>query len=235
MIIISGPTGSGKSTTLASLLDWVNHNLERHVVTIEDPIEFLFERDRSVFTQREVGIDTVSFPEGLRRALRQAPDIILVGEVRDAATASVALQAAETGHLVLTTLHASDVGEVLERLEAFFPEDERSGLLHVLSGQLLGVICQKLLPAVSGGMVLACEYLTNAGFATQVIQQGDVPSLRDLISSADERETRDFLRSLFLLVQAGILTEEVALSAATNPAELRRKIRGIETGNFAVR
>jgi twitching motility protein PilT len=235
IIIVSGPTGSGKSTTLASLLEWVNHNLERHVVTIEDPVEFVFARDKSLFTQRAVGLDTPSFAEGLRRALRQAPDIILVGEIRDAQTASVALQAAETGHLVLTTLHASDVGEVMERLEAFFPENERKGLLQVLSGQLLGVLCQKLLPASTGGMVLACEYLTNNGFATQIIREGEIPALRDLMSSADERETRDFLRSLHLLVRAGMLSEETAFSAALHPAELRRKLRGIETGSFAAR
>jgi len=120
IIIVSGPTGSGKSTTLASLLEWVNRNLERHVVTIEDPVEFVFSREKSLFTQRAVGLDTPSFAEGLRRALRQAPDVILVGEIRDVETAAVALQAAETGHLVLTTLHASDVGEVMERLQVVF-------------------------------------------------------------------------------------------------------------------
>ena len=235
IIIVSGPTGSGKSTTLAALLEWVNKNMERHIITIEDPIEFVFHRDRSLFTQRAVGLDTPSFAEGLRRSLRQAPDIILVGEIRDALTASVALQAAETGHLVLTTLHASDVGEVLERLMAFFPAGEREGHLHVLSGQLLCVLCQKLLPGCDGGMVLACEYMTNEGFATEAIREGDISTLRDLLSTADEKESRDFLRSLHLLVSAGILSEEVALSAATHPAELRRKLRGIETGNFATR
>jgi twitching motility protein PilT len=235
IIIVSGPTGSGKSTTLAALLEWVNKNMERHVVTIEDPIEFVFRRDRALFTQRAVGLDTPSFAEGLRRSLRQAPDIILVGEIRDAITASVALQAAETGHLVLTTLHASDVGEVLERMMAFFPVGEREGHLHVLSGQLLGILCQKLLPGVSGGMVLACEYLSNEGFATEAIRGGDVFTLRDLLGTADEKESRDFLRSLHILVTAGLLSEEIALSAATHPAELRRKLRGIETGNFATR
>jgi pilus retraction protein PilT len=235
IIIVSGPTGSGKSTTLAALLEWVNKNMERHVVTIEDPVEFVFQRQRSLFTQREVGVDTSSFAEGLRRSLRQAPDIILVGEIRDADTASVALQAAETGHLVFTTLHASDVGEVLERVMAFFPPGEREGHLHVLSGQLLGILCQKLLPGTSGEMVLACEYLSNEGFVTEAIRNGDVFTLRDLLATTDERESRDFLRSLHSLVSAGVLSEEVALSAATHPAELRRKLRGIETGSFATR
>jgi pilus retraction protein PilT len=233
IIIVSGPTGSGKSTTLASLLDWVNHNMERHVVTIEDPVEFVFERDRSLFTQRAVGLDTGSFAEGLRRALRQAPDIILVGEIRDAETAAVALQAAETGHLVLATLHASDVSEVLERLASFFPESERKGVLQVLSGQLLMILCQKLLPAPGDGRILSCEYLTNAGMARQCILEGDVPALRDYLSTADEQESVDFLRSFHRLVESGLLAEDVALQSCPNPAELRRRLRGISSNRIA--
>ena len=229
IMIVSGPTGSGKSTTLASLLDWVNRNLERHVVTIEDPVEFVFERDRSLFTQRAVGLDTGSFAEGLRRALRQAPDIILVGEIRDAETASVAIQAAETGHLVLATLHASDVSEVLERIAAFFPAAERDGLFQVLSGQLLMVLCQKLLPASSGGRILVCEHLTNAGLARQCILEGDAAALRDYLAGADENESVDFTRSFHRLVSEGLLEERVAMQACPNPAELRRRLRGISS------
>lgn len=229
MLIVSGPTGSGKSTTLASLLDWVNHNLERHVVTIEDPVEFVFAREKSVFTQRAVGLDTPDFPEGLRRALRQAPDIILVGEIRDRETAAVALQAAETGHLVLATLHSSDVSEVFERLGAFFPENERRGLLQVLSGQLLMILCQKLLPSSEGGRILACEYLTNVGFSRRCILNGDMAELRDYVAKADPSETIDFLRSFHRLVSDGILGAEVALQACPNPAELRRRLRGISS------
>jgi pilus retraction protein PilT len=227
IIIVSGPTGSGKSTTLASLLDWVNRNLERHVVTIEDPVEYVFERNRSLFTQRAVGLDTRSFAEGLRRALRQAPDIILVGEIRDAETASTALQAAETGHLVLATLHASDVSEVLERLAAFFPAGERGGLFQVLSGQILMVLCQKLLPSPDGGRVLVCEHLTNAGMARQCILDGDVAALRDYLASSAENESVDFTRSFHRLVSDGVLDEGVAMQACPNPAELRRRLRGI--------
>jgi len=229
IIIVSGPTGSGKSTTLASLLDWVHHNLERHIVTIEDPVEYAFERDRSLFTQRAVGLDTHTFAEGLRRALRQAPDIILVGEIRDAETASVALQAAETGHLVLATLHSSDVSEVIERLEAFFPESERRGLRQVLSGQLLMILCQKLLPSCTGGRSLVCEHLTNVGMARQCIRDGDVASLRDYLAKADEIESIDFLRSFYRLVSEGAIEEGVAMQACPNPAELRRRLRGISS------
>jgi twitching motility protein PilT len=229
IVIVSGPTGSGKTTTLASLLEWLNQHHERHVVTIEDPVEFVFQRKMAIFTQREVGQDTASFAEGLRRSLRQAPDIILVGEIRDAETASVALQAAETGHLVFTTLHASDVGEVLERMMAFFPETERSGHLQVLAGQLHGVLCQKLLPSVDGGMVLACEYMSNIGRTRQCVLHGDLPTLRDHLSIANESESRDFLRALQQLVEAGRISIENALLAAPNPAELRRRLRGISS------
>jgi len=229
ILIVSGPTGSGKTTTLASLLDWVNRNLERHVVTIEDPVEYVFHREKSVFTQRAVGLDTPDFAEGLRRALRQAPDIILVGEIRDAETASVALQAAETGHLVLATLHSSDVSEVIERLQAFFPESARQGILQVLSGQLLMILCQKLLPSPEGGRVLVCEYLTNAGLSRQCILDGNMSELRDYLAKADSAESIDFLRAFHRLVTEGNLDPETALMACPNPAELRRRLRGISS------
>lgn len=227
LLVVSGPTGSGKSTTLAALIQWVNMNLERHIVTIEDPVEYVFERDRSLFTQRAVGLDTPSFAQGLRRSLRQAPDIILLGEIRDADTAMVALQAAETGHLVLTTLHASDVGEVVERLLAFFPDGERKGHLQVLAGQLLGILCQKLLPSTSGGMVLATEFLTNLGLSRQCIRDADLSALRDVIIQADSSESYDFLSSFLDLVKSQRITEETALLAVPNPAELKRRMRGI--------
>jgi len=227
LLVVSGPTGSGKSTTLAALIQWVNMNLERHIVTIEDPVEYVFERDRSLFTQRAVGLDTPSFAQGLRRSLRQAPDIILLGEIRDADTAMVALQAAETGHLVLTTLHASDVGEVVERLMAFFPDGERKGHLQVLAGQLLGILCQKLLPSTSGGMVLATEFLTNLGLSRQCIRDADLSALRDVITQADSSESYDFLSSFLDLVTSQRITEETALLAVPNPAELKRRMRGI--------
>ena len=229
ILIVSGPTGSGKTTTLAGVLEWVNRNHERHVVTIEDPVEFLFNRKRSLFTQRAVGLDTPSFAEGLRRSLRQAPDIILVGEIRDTETATVAMQAAETGHLVLTTLHASDVVEVIERLMAFFPDGERNGHLQVLSAQLLAVICQKLLPTMDGGLALACEYMSNLGLTRQCILNGDLSSLREHLMQADKSESSVFLESFLSLVVSGKISEETALLSVPNPPELRRRLRGISS------
>lgn len=229
ILIVSGATGSGKSTTLAAVLEWVNRHYERHVVTIEDPVEFIFSRNRSLFTQRAVGLDTPSFAEGLRRSLRQSPDIILVGEIRDAETAKVALHAAETGHLVLTTLHASDVVEVVERLMAFFPEGERKGHLQVLSGQLLAVLCQKLLPSTDGGTALACEYMSNLGLTRQYILNGDLSTLREHLIQADKSESAVFLESYLDLVVSRKITEETALLSVPNPSELRRRLRGISS------
>jgi len=227
ILIVSGPTGSGKSTTLAGLLEWVNRSHERHVVTIEDPVEYVFNRNKSLFTQRAVGLDTPSFAEGLRRSLRQSPDIILLGEIRDSETASVALQASETGHLVLTTLHATDVVEVIERLVAFFPDVERKGHLQILSSQLLGVFCQKLVPAIDGGLALACEYMSNLGLTRQCILNGDLSSLREHLIQADESESLVFLESFLKLVLSGKISEETALLGVPNPQELRRRLRGI--------
>jgi len=229
LVIVSGPTGSGKSTTLAALLDWINQHHERHVITIEDPVEYVFKRKMALFTQREVGQDTASFAEGLRRSLRQSPDIILVGEIRDSETASVVLQAAETGHLVFTTLHASDTSEVMERLTALFPKQERSGQLQILAAQVLGILCQRLLPSSqpTGGMVLACEYLTNIGFTRRCILSEDLPALREYMTTSDSSESCDFLRAYTRLVKEGALSEEAALLSVTNPSELRRRLRGI--------
>lgn len=227
IIIVSGPTGSGKSTTLASILEWVNHNLERHVVTIEDPVEYVFKGDKSYFTQRAVGLDTPSFSEGLKRSLRQAPDIILLGEIRDMLTAEVALQAAETGHLVLTTLHASDACEVVERMTAFFPEGLKNGYLQVLSNQLLGVLCQKLLPSVTNESVLACEYFSNIGIIRRLLGEGELHGLSDQISIAQKHEAQSFLRSLYQLVIAGKISEEEAMHACSRPVDLRRILMGV--------
>jgi twitching motility protein PilT len=230
IIVVSGPTGSGKSTTLAALLQWMNETFERHIVTIEDPVEYVFTRHRCLFTQREIGIDTPSFSEGLRRALRQSPDVIFVGEVRDAVTANIVMQAAETGHLVLTTLHTVDAGEVIERFSALFPPADRSGLLQILAGQLLGVICQRLLPSSDGKQVLAAEYLTNVGRTRQCILDADMAVLRDHMLTTSELESCDFLRWVHRLVSEGKLTEEAAMAAVANPAELRRRLRGIASG-----
>jgi pilus retraction protein PilT len=224
LFLVCGPTGSGKSTTLAAAIEWMNGNQSRHVVTIEDPIEYLFVSRNCLFTQREVGIDTPSFAEGLRRSLRQNPDVIFVGEIRDALTATTAIQASETGHLVLATLHASTCVDAVERLQLYYPHDERDAIRNTLSAQLLGILCQRLLPGIEQGIVLAAEYFTNFGAARKLIAEGKLAEMADLIARSDRKS-----------VKAGRISEEVASNASGNPQELHRALRGISSSSQATR
>jgi len=235
IVIVCGPTGSGKSTTMASVLDWVNATAARHIVTIEDPVEFLFTGKMSFFTQREVGIDTPSFAEGLRRSLRQNPDIIFLGEIRDAASAITAIQAAETGHLVFGTVHASGCSDVVARIELLFPPDERESVRMTLSAQLHGILCQRLLPAVAGGRALLTEYFSNEASSRRLIAEGRMNELQDFISRGDPRSARSFADSLLKLVRDGIVAEAVALENADNPQEFTRTLRGISSSMQATR
>jgi pilus retraction protein PilT len=235
LVLICGPTGSGKSTTLASCLEWMNQTLSRHIVTIEDPIEYLFANRQCLFTQREVGIDTPSFAEGLRRSLRQSPDVILVGEIRDAETAMTAAQASETGHLVLSTLHSSSCTDAIERLQFLFPAPSRDGVRRTLAGQLLGIPCQRLLPSLSGGMIVAAEYFSNIGAMRKYIVDGKMPELADGINRSSAENARSFISSLSRLVIDQLVSEEVAGDAADNPQELSRALRGISSSAQATR
>lgn len=228
IVLVCGPTGSGKSTTLAAMLEWINQNHVRHVVTIEDPVEYIFTNKNSLFTQREVGIDTPDFAEGLRRSLRQNPDVILVGEIRDAVTATTAIQASETGHLVLATLHSSSSADAIERLQLFFSTEGRDSVRRTLSDQLLGILCQRLLPAAAEGkLVLATEYFTNIAATRKYISEGRLDELQDLVARGDGQTAINFLNTLTKLVRSGQISEEVAYSVSENPQELRRALRGI--------
>jgi twitching motility protein PilT len=229
IILISGPTGSGKSTTLAAILGWLNNQVSRHVVTIEDPVEYVFKDNLSVFTQREVGIDTPTFAEGLRRSLRQNPDVIMLGEVRDAVSANTAFQAAETGHLVLTTVHSANAVDSIERLNLIFPPNERDAARSILSEQLIGVLAQKLLPKPDVGVALACEYMTNEGAVARMIEENRLADLTENMLRADPLRTRTFLYSLAELVRGGQITESLAQSVANSPQELSRALRGISS------
>jgi twitching motility protein PilT len=227
LILVCGPAGSGKSTTLAACLDWLNRHHSRHVVTIEDPIEYLFRPELCVFTQREVGIDTPTFAEGLRRSLRQSPDVILLGEIRDGTSAMTALQAAETGHLVLATMHSSTSFDALERLGRLFETDERSGVYFVLSQQLVGIICQRLVGAADEGRVLAVEHFENQAVTRKWILEGKLRELADFIARGDNPSNVTLLQSLVALVKAKRLSEAMALEITPNPQELQRQLRGI--------
>jgi len=227
IVLVTGPTGSGKSTTLASCLDWLNQNARRHIVTIEDPIEYLFEPVNCLFTQREVGSDTTSFAEGLRRSLRQSPDVILLGEIRDGVSAITALQAAETGHLVLATLHSSNVLDSMERLSRLFDAQERPGVLQVLAQQLVGLLCQKLVPGQPEGLALVVEHFENQAVTRKWILEGKFRELADLIARGDNPANVTFLQSLVALVQSGRISKETAIQTASNPHELQRQLRGV--------
>jgi twitching motility protein PilT len=227
MVIVTGPTGSGKSTTLAALIEHINSTAARHIVTIEDPIEYVFTPDRSVITQREVGLDTASFAEGLRRSLRQDPDVILVGEVRDRESAVTALQAAETGHLVLATLHASACAEAAERMEFLFSAGERDGVRRLLSSVLIGVLCQRLVPSLDTDRRVACEFFSNAAFSRKLVREGRWNELQDLIHRGGDEATSSLTSSLLSLFHNGAISEETALAFAPNPADMGRLIRGV--------
>jgi len=227
LVLVTGPTGSGKSTSLASCLDWLNNHFEKHVVTIEDPIEYLFESKRCLFTQREVHTDTDSFARGLRSSLRQAPDVILLGEIRDPETAQIALQAAETGHLVLATLHSANVSETVERVTNLFPTEERESQLLLLSNLLVGIICQKLMPAADGGLAVVVEHVENVGAVRAYIRDSRIPDIVDFMKRGDNPHNRLFMQSLVEAAQSGLIAEEVAASEAGSRSDFERAMRGI--------
>jgi pilus retraction protein PilT len=227
LVLVTGATGSGKSTTLASALDDLNQSLNGHIVTLEDPIEYIFENNHAYFSQRELNSDTDNFSGALRAALRQNPDVIMIGEIRDEETAQLALRAAETGHLVLTTLHSSGVVESIERLSNLFPDGPRETSLMLLSRQLIGVVTQNLLPGIDGELKLVCEYLENDGATRNWIRDGRYREIIDHLLRPQQAHARDMLTSIIELYQAGHVEEKVARYASPNPSDFDRKVRGI--------
>jgi twitching motility protein PilT len=231
LILVSGPTGAGKSTTLAACLEWLNQNYPRHIVTIEDPIEYLFTPVKCLFTQREVSSDTSTFAEGLRRSLRQSPDVILLGEIRDRESAITALQAAETGHVVLASLHSSNVLDSLERLTRLFDVAEREGVYALLSQQVIGILSQKLVPSLSGGRALVVEHFENQAITRKWIAEGKFRDLADFLAKGDNPRNVTFLQSLVTMIQSERISEATGLQAATNTRELERRLRGINSSS----
>ncbi len=227
LILVCGPTGSGKSTTVAAMIDWVNRTANRHIVTVEDPVEYLFTPDKCVVTQREIGLDTGSFCEGMRRALRQSPDLIFVGEIRDRATAEIALQASETGHVVISTLHVGRAAEAVTRMRLLFAPDEREFVSQVFSRELSGIFCQRLVQGTAGGVVLAAEHLSNIGVVSQFLAEGKTEELSDFLSGAKTQESKSLTQDLIEKVLEGKITPEVAKLSAPEPMEVTRALRGI--------
>ena len=229
LILVCGPTGSGKSTSVAACLEWINRHQSRHIVTIEDPIEYLFTNRRSFFSQREVSRDTGDFDIALRQALRQNPDVIFFGEIRDAGSALAALRAAETGHLVISTLHGSGVAGVpvaMERLSRMLSQ-EISGTTQLLSRQLIGVLAQQLLPRVDGGVVAVLEYFENASVTRKLIAEAAYSEIRDHLDRADGSKACPFLRYLVAATKQNIIDPDTARSACDRPQDFDRALRGI--------
>jgi twitching motility protein PilT len=216
LVLVTGATGSGKSTTLAALLGHINRTRRQHIVTIEDPIEFLHADHGCVVNQREVGLDTESFQQALRRALRQDPDVILIGELRDAETAQTALQAAESGHLVFSTLHTVDAAETLGRIVEFFPGIKQPQIRSILAGVLRGVVSQRLLPRLQGGRAAAFEVMVMNARIADLIREDKSEEIQDAIAEGAFFHMQTFSQSLIELVLSGEIDREVAADASTN-------------------
>ena len=225
LVVVTGPTGSGKSTTLATMIDRINHSRDGHIVTIEDPIEFMHRPDRCFVHQRQVGRDTRSFNDALVEAMRQDPDVILVGEVRDLATIRTALRAAETGHLVFTTLHAGDCAGAIERLVSVFPADEQNSARHQLALVLRGIFAQHLLPSPDGRRRPACELLVNTSACANLIATGRTAQIYSVIETGGKAGMRTLDQSLAELLSAGLVDERTALALSRNPDVLKRRLR----------
>jgi pilus retraction protein PilT len=228
LILVTGPTGCGKSTTVASCLDWLSSLRAGHIVTIEDPIEYLFTDRLGFFTQREIGQDTPSFGAGLFHAARQAPDTIFLGEIRDAESAIACLNAAETGHLVLSTLHAANVAETIDRLTGLIAPPEREGFLTQFANQAIGIISQRLLKSADQRTIVPIiEYVTVQGAVRSWIRAKDTEAIATHLRRTDDPQQRNFLRALCEAYHEGKLSYETALGHAANPVEFNRALRGV--------
>ncbi len=227
IVLVAGSTGCGKSTTLAAMMEHINSNLKKHVITLEDPIEFVFEDNQSVIEQREVGLDTISFHHALRNVLRQDPDIIMIGEMRDDISFSAAMSAADTGHLVLSTLHTTTAAQSITRILDFFKAEEREQVRRQLAGTLRGVICQRMVATVEGKMTPALEILINSPIVRKMLEENRLDKLYAAIETGVDDGMITFNQSLFELVKSGRVTQKEALAKASNPQALEMNFKGI--------
>jgi twitching motility protein PilT len=227
IVLVAGATGCGKSTTLAAMLEHINGNFKKHVVTLEDPIEFVFEDNQCVIEQREVGLDTQSFHHALRNILRQDPDIIMIGEMRDDISFAAAMSAADTGHLVLSTLHTTNAAQSIIRILDFFKADEREQVRRQLAATLRGVICQRMVGTVQNTMTPALEILINSPLVRKMIEDNRLDKLAAVIETSADDGMITFNQSLFNLVKSGRVSEKEALAKASNPQALEMNFKGI--------
>jgi len=225
LILVVGSTGSGKSTTLASMIDFRNEHTTGHILAIEDPIEFLHTHKKSVVNQREIGLDSMSYENALKNALREAPDVILIGEIRDAATMQHAIAYAETGHLCLSTLHANNANQALDRIVNFFPDSAHKQILNDLSLNLKAVVSQRLIPTVDGNRRAAIELLVQSAYTAELIQKGKIHDVKEAMEQGGERGMMTFDQSLYNLYTEGAISLEEALNHADSRNNLALRIR----------
>ncbi len=223
-VLVTGPSGQGKSTTLAALIEQINRTRNDHIITIEDPIEYIFEDDKSIINQREVHYDTLSFVKALKATFRQDPDVIMVGEMRDTETISTAITAAETGHLVFATLHTNSASQTIHRIVDAFPSNQQNQIRAQLSGSLLGVVSQRLVPTIKGGVVPACEVMFSTSAIANLIRENKIHEIPTVIETSAEAGMISLNQSLKNLVRQKEISINNALKYSLNPRELRALI-----------
>jgi twitching motility protein PilT len=227
IVLLAGTTGSGKSTSLAAMIEHINGNFRKHIVTLEDPIEYVFEDNQSVIEQREVGLDTESFYSGLRAALRQDPDVVMIGEMRDAITFASAMNSADTGQMVLSTVHTTNASQSITRILDYFKADEREQVRRQLSVTLKAVICQRMVPTLDGKMTPACEIMLNTPIVRKLIEENRLDKLSVAVETGGDDGMQDFNKAVLDLFNAGRISKEEAMLKATNPAALEMNLKGI--------
>ncbi|EKE19544.1 MAG: hypothetical protein ACD_8C00143G0016 [uncultured bacterium] len=224
LLLITGPVGHGKSTTLSALIDFINHNQDKHIVTIEDPIEYIYQQDRCIINQREVGRDTKSFADGLRSVFREDANVVLIGELRDLDTISTAMTAAETGHLILATLHTNDTSQTIDRIVDVFPAHQQNQVRSQIASVLLGVVSQRLLPKVGGGRIPAMEIMMNNHAVENLIRENKAYQIDSVIETSLREGMVSLDKSLADLIQRGLITVDDALVHAKNEEYLQMLI-----------
>lgn len=229
MVLVAGPTGSGKSTTIASMLDHINRQHRRHIITLEDPIEYVFTEDKCIVTQREIGLDVVDFEHGMKQVVREDPDVMLVGEMRDRTSFMTAMQAAETGHLVFATIHASSAATTIGRILDLFPSDMHHAVRMSIAANMRGMVAQKLLPSIVDGVsrVPAVELMLFTPVVQKIVVESQDDKLSDAIRIGASEGMQDFTISLKNLVDAELVDRQVAIEAAPKPEELKMALKGI--------
>lgn len=227
IVLVSGATGCGKSTTLAAMIEHINESSKKHIITLEDPIEYVFEDNQSVVEQREIGLDTSSFPMGLKHILRQDPDIIMIGEMRDAISVTAAINSADTGHLVLSTVHTTSASQGVSRVLEFFKADEREQVRRQLAATLKAIVCQRMVPTIDGSVIPAQEIMINTPIVRKMIEENRLDKLPAAIETGTDDGMLSFNQHLFQLVKDERVTREAALAKASNPQALEMNFQGI--------